>query len=425
MQDQPAASSRLMLACLVALVMALLLWASLAHVDMVASAEGHLVPASLTKLVQPAQAGPVEQVFVREGEAVSEGQLLIRLDARVPQADAAALAAELALKRITLRRIDSEFGGAVFKALPAEAPALVAQVDAKFSARARAHLDALAQETESQNRLRAELRAAEQLRRKLAEVVPIHRQSAESFRKLQNEGYVGELAAADKEREYLERAHDLESQAATVEALGAAVSQAQRKLTLLKSDYKAQLETERTEVFSQVARLEQEQLKSNVRTELQDVRAPHAGIVKDLQVAKGSVVGAGEALLHLVPVGERLQAEVYLRNEDVGFVSEGQRVRLKVAAYPFQRHGMVEGEVQLVSADVSDPRQLQRNEQPALAYKALVRIDKGSFVGADGERLRLTPGMSVIADIVQGQRTVLEYLLSPVRKVVLEAGRES
>jgi HlyD family secretion protein len=128
-------------------------------------------------------------------------------------------------------------------------------------------------------------------------------------------------------------------------------------------------------------------------------------------------------LLTLVPNNEQLVAEVHVRNDDVAFVQAGQLVKLKIAAYPFQKYGLLEGQVQNVAADAqtSEPNARQ---PPVQGYKALVGLQSQSLVADGGQQLRLESGMQVIAEIHQGRRTVMEYLLSPVQRVVHEAGRE-
>jgi HlyD family secretion protein len=112
-----------------------------------------------------------------------------------------------------------------------------------------------------------------------------------------------------------------------------------------------------------------------------------------------------------------------LSNEDVGFIAVGQKTQVKVAAYPFQKYGLLEGKVALVGADSSDPKQ-QQTQQPQLSYRALVTLNSQALTSPNGGKLALSPGMLVSAEIHQGQRTVLEYLLSPVQKVGAEAARE-
>jgi HlyD family secretion protein len=107
-------------------------------------------------------------------------------------------------------------------------------------------------------------------------------------------------------------------------------------------------------------------------------------------------------------------------------VQADQRARLKIAAYPFQKYGLLEGTVQQVSADAQDKGgsvEGAAKPQAHLAYRALIKLES-DHLSAEGGRLKLVPGMAVAAEVHIGRRTVLEYLLSPIQKVAGEAARE-
>jgi HlyD family secretion protein len=119
-----------------------------------------------------------------------------------------------------------------------------------------------------------------------------------------------------------------------------------------------------------------------------------------------------------------------IKNEDVGFVYEGQRVKIKLATFPFQKYGMIEGTVRTVSADAAEfrgqnsPNESNEQERSAVSpYKALVSLDSQRLHHGNAN-LALAAGMQVVAESREGERTVIEYLLSPVAKVVSEAARE-
>jgi len=427
----PARLPRIVGVTVVSLVVLLLLWAALAQLDVIATADGRLVPLTFTKVVQPADAGVVTEILVNDGDEVVQNQVLMRLDARLSQADMAALTKDVALRRLTLHRIEAELSDQPylpsFGAKVHESGDLFARVETQFRARRQAYLDAIAQENESLNKARADLDAAQQVLSKLVQTVPTYKQSADAFRKLVQEGFVGEIAAAEKNRDYVEKEQDLKAQAANVQGLNASIAQSERRIASVRSQYRSQLENERVETLALLNRSGQELEKSSVKAGQLDIRAPSGGVVKDVATTNpGAVVAAGVLLMNIVPKGEPLQAEVLLKNEDVGFVAVGQSVRLKVAAYQFQKYGLLEGKVSLVGADATDLKQQAQQGQPStLAYRAIVSLGSTSLIsGATGERLALNPGMLVTAEIHQGKRSVLEYLLSPVKKVAQEAARE-
>ena len=421
----PSRLPRTIMLSLVALVLLLLIWACLFRLDIVASAEGRLVPLTFTKVVQPAEAGVVAEILVADGQSVQAGQLLMRMDERLSAADTMALKKDVALRRLTLRRIDAEMTDRAMLPANGDSPEPYAQVEGQFRARRQAYQDSVAQETEAQNKARAELLAAQQVLSKLTQTLPSYRQSAEAYRKLVQEGFVGELAANEKTREAVEKEQDLKTQAATVASLNASIAQSEKRVAALRSQYRSQLENERMETVAQLNRSDQELEKSNVKAGQLDIRAPTAGVVKDLATTtQGAVVQAGALLMNIVPKEEPLQAEVLLRNEDVGFTAVGQPVKVKVAAYSFQKYGLMEGDVHMISPDATDPKQ-QVQGQPTQTYRAIIRLKDTALVDPrTGERYPLNAGMLVTAEIHQGRRTVMEYLLSPVQKVTQEAARE-
>jgi hemolysin D len=422
----PARLPRVLLIVCAALVGIMIVWALIAKLDIIAVAEGRLVPLTFTKVVQPAEAGVVSEILVKDGDVVKQGQLLIKLDARLSQADTQALASDVGLRKLTLRRIDAELSDKPFVLGKGENLAQYQQIEGQIKARRIAYLDSIAQENEGLNKAKAELRASQQILEKLVQTVPTYQQTAEAFRKLAKDGYVSELAIKDKEREAIEKEQDLKAQSASMQSLQSAIAISEKKLASIRSQYRSQLETERLETVSVLNRSGQELEKSNVKAGMLEIRAPNAGVVKDLATTtKGAVVSAGVLLMNIVPQDEPMQAEVLLKNEEVGFIAVGQKAAVKVAAYPFQKYGMLEGKVLLVSADSADPKQTPQGQQPKLTYRALVKLDSNYLLSAaTNEKLAINAGMLVTAEIHQGQRTVMEYLLSPVRKVGQEAGRE-
>ncbi|GAB3471556.1 HlyD family type I secretion periplasmic adaptor subunit [Polaromonas eurypsychrophila] len=428
-QESPMPKLPRLIFYLVAVLFTILLgWAIFAKIDIVAVAEGKLVPISYTKIVQPAEAGVVSDILVKEGDQVQAGQVLIRLDPTMTGADSRSLASELTLKRLTLRRVDSELAGTPLAIKDGDEPAMITQVQAQANAHRQAFTDALAQEVATRERAQNELRAAQETLTKLKTTLPSYEQSAKAHSKLVAEGFLSPIAGNDKEREAIEKSQDLKAQAATVQGLLSTITAQDKKIAGLSSTFRSQLLIERTEAMGQLAKLEQDTQKMGYKTGLLELKAPQAGIVKDVATtSKGAVVQPGMVLLTLVPKGEQLLAEVQVKNEDVGFVQTGQQVRVKVAAYPFQKYGLIEGRIQTLAPDAQSNTTNNPGQAVPQGYKALVKLDTQfleSLNGDTSQRKGLEAGMQVAAEIHQGRRTIMEYLLSPVQKVSAEAGRE-
>ncbi len=432
LQDAPPNPlGRKVLWLLLSLLAALLLWAILGRLDIVAVAEGKLIPESYVKIVQPAESGIVKEILVREGQAVKAGQVLMRMDTLISEADTKSIDADYQRKRLALRRIQAELSGMPFKTEASDPSGLAQEINAQYRANRMSFEAALAEERSRLTKAKQELAAAEQIKRKLEETLPHYRDQDKAYEKLVKDGYAGTLMGSDKKRERVEKEQELQTQAFVIESAKASIQQSEKKLAQIDSDYRRLLHAERNDIQGQFDKLAQEVTKQAHKQDLLELKASQDGIVKDLAThTTGTVVQPGTVLLTLVPQDEILRAEVWVTNEDIGFVRQGQSVKLKFAAFPFQKYGMVEGSVEHVSADASDNNTGNGNSQtdPAkknqpLVYKALIAL-KHMRLEMDQQRFMLSAGMQTNAEIKLGDRTVMEYLLSPVRKAWHEAGRE-
>jgi HlyD family secretion protein len=426
LQEQaPSPLPRVVLRIVLALFALLALWASFGQLDVVAVAEGRLVPGSQLRIVQPSEGGVLRELLVREGEAVRGGQVLARMDMRAAEADTAAAENEAALRGLQLRRIDAELAGVPLALEPRDSPRLHATVEAQREARVHAHEASLAEERAAVARARREMRAAEETRAKLAAALPVLREQEEAFARLAREGYAGRLMLAQRSRERIEAEQELRAQEHRVESARAAIEQGERRSAQVAAAYRAQLQAEHIEAQNALERARQELEKLRHRQKLAELRAPADGVVKDLAThTPGAVLAPGTVLMTLVPAGEPLLAEVWLANQDAAFVAAGQRARLKLAAYPFQKYGMLEARVLRVSADSTERGAGEPGRTAgAYAYRAqLEPLEQELRLGDARHALR--PGMQLSAEIRLAERTVLEYVLSPVARVAHEAGRE-
>lgn len=400
-------------------------WSAIGKLDIVAVATGKLVPQTHVKIVQPTEAGIVRELLVREGETVRAGQVLMRMDPTLSQADLSALRSENARKRLALRRIDAEIAERPFERVAGDEPDLFAEAQAQLQANRAALAASIAQEQAGRDRAAQELAAAERTRDKLAQTLPLYREQEAAFKQLMADGFSGRLMANEKVRDRIEKEQDLNAQTHVIAREQANIAQADRRIAQLRSERLRQLRAERAEVSERLARVAQELAKQDHRHALLELRAPQDGRVKDLAThTSGTVVQPGTILMTLVPGNETLIADVWLSNEDVGFVQPGQKVKLKFSAFQFQKYGMLDGEVQDVAADAAEAKDHPADPAiPQMAYRTHVKLKQQSLA-VDGISYKLAPGMQVAAEIKLGERTVLEYLLSPVQKAWHEAGRE-
>jgi HlyD family secretion protein len=431
----PSPLGRMVLWVILGFLALLIIGSIVGKIDIVAVADGKLVPATYLKIVQPADAGVVKEILVAEGESVKKGQTLLRMDAALSDSDIKSLNADYWSRRLAQKRIDAELASAPFVRSSDDPPELFARVLAQYHADRTAYQSAVSEEQATLQKARFDLASAQEVKGKLLQTLPHYREQEKAYAELSKEGFAGKLMYTDKQRERIEKEQDLRAQESAILSAQSTISQSERKIAQITADYRKQLEAERADNTPHLEKAAQDLAKEEHKHEYLELKAPQDGVIKDLATHTiGTVASPGTILMTLVPKDEILKAEVWVKNDDIGFVHTNLPVKVKLAAFTFQKYGMLEGKVVQVSADASDQGGSDQNNpnsnvaaknKPSapLAYKAIVEL-KAQSLAVDGVSYPLSPGMQVSAEVNLGTRTVLEYFLSPVTKAFHEAGRE-
>ena len=250
-----------MLRLLIGLLVGVALWTVFGQLDIVAVADGKLVPSSYLKIVQPAEQGIVREILVQEGEEVRAGQVLIRMDSVLAVADTRTLQADYDNKRLALRRIETQLSGTRPALHKGDPPELFAQVLAQHDSNVRAYENALGQERSLLDKAKNDLAGAQSTKSKLEQVLPHYIEQEKAFEKLHKDGFAGRILATDKTRERIEKEQDLRTQEFTIKSNLALIEQSERKIAQITADYRRQLQAERIENAAQVEKLRQELAK--------------------------------------------------------------------------------------------------------------------------------------------------------------------
>lgn len=408
---------------LLGLLAVALLWLVLGRVDVVASAPGKLVPADDVKLIQPGAAGIVHAILVRDGQSVRAGQPLVELDPTVSDADAAQASKALEtamLDAARLRAVLSALDGQGLRFTPPTGT--TADVAATQIALARAQLaeiQAASRTHTADTQVALAARAEAQIEAaKLTETLPLLDEQIAANEKLLEKGYVSKLRVIEMRRQRLSAARDRDAALATARKADAQIAVTSGNSSQSTAEARARVLADLTKAESDARQREEELTKATKRSSLQRLVSPVDGTVTQLAVhTVGGVVEAAKPIMVIVPARGKLVAEVAIANKDVGFVSAGQPVALKIEAFPFTRYGAVEGRLEQISSDAI------QDDKRGLIYTARVALDH-TTIQRDGATVALTAGMAVTADIRTGRRSLASYLLSPVDEIRRTAARE-
>ncbi len=399
-------------------------WACFAELDIVVTAPGKLVPLTSVRVAQPAEGGVVRSLKVRDGDQVIAGAVLIELDPLYASEDAETAETSAQRLRLQVARIDAELQGANFLPFPGASPALAAAMLAEYRLRRQSLLTATAEAAAAENKARSDVQTSRERLTRARDLLPLVAKQARMQDELQAQGFVSDAAATDKRRELVDARQELAAQQSALASAGAALVQATAALQRVEADYRRQLAAERSQAVAELASAGADSRKKAHRLEQLALRAPVAGTVNGLAtLASGQVVTAGTALLTVVPTDSPLQFEGWIRNEDAAYVVPGTPAKVKVVPYPFQKYGWAEAEVAWVGVDSETPQSMKNAQGEPLFYRTRFTL-KAQALQRDGQKYEFKPGMQAFGDVQIGTRTLLEYLTSPARKVLLEAARE-
>jgi len=354
LQETPRGGrSILMIAVLFFAVM--ILWASLAQLDEITRGSGKVIPSTQVQVIQNLEGGILEEIFVREGEVVAKGQIIVQLD----ETRFASSQKENRLK---------------YLALKAKAARLKAEAEnSKFV-------------------------PPEDVQKEMPELVEKEKALYESRRSQ----HIRELSLAQKE---LNMTRPLVAEGAISEV---EVIRLERQVNEIRGKFRNDARTELNTVNAEVGALEEFSKAAEDRVRRTRVRSPVKGTIKQLKVTTvGGVLQPGQEIAEVVPLEDTLLVEAKVRPSDIAFLHPGQKAVVKFSAYDFAIYGGLDGKVEHISADTIV------DEEGESFYLVKVRTDQ-NYLGSESDPLPIIPGMTAGVDVLTGKKSVLTYLLKPV-----------
>jgi len=438
-ETPPSPLKRWVLRTIIALVISLVIWATIGKISIVATAPGKFIPDGRVKEVQPLESSIVKAIHVKEGQLVHQGDLLLELDPTLSAAELAANADKYAFNRLEQARLNAELtNGAARYGVTGQPESRVALEEQMRKARVQAHATKLAAAKAAVEEKRSALAAAEATLKKYEETTAIARERESNARPLVDTGAISRVDYLQLKEDLAQNRNDLATQEETVLQAGAAMAGAERALEQVERDRVADIYHDLDQRVTDEPALKGDFDKAKELYALKWLRAPVNGLVQKVEVTTvGQVVTPAQSLVTIVPDGTPLIVEATVSNEDIGYLKLGQPVEVKVDTFPFQRYGTLKGSLVWISPDAEDKNAASRDtdtragagsqspdpaRDPAISspnagyvYKVHVRTEASRFV-VEGEPRPVLSGMTVQADITTDRRRVIDFFLSPVVK---------
>ena len=422
-ERRPPLTARLTLYFVALVIVCGVWWASVSRIDEIVVAPGRLTTSEPTLVLQPLETSIIRSINVKPGDIVSKGQLLVTLDPTFSSSDVGQLQARLTGFAAQIDRLEADLVGKLYVPPPdASAEALM---QGELAEQRRAAYEAKLNDFDAQIAQGSAVLAATKseeaaLSRRLSGLEEIEAMYA----KLAKAGSGSQLT-------YLQSQDGSLDLRVSVVRLQGQYSQAQQQLARARAERQNYIEDYRRDTLETLIDLRDKQTgaleelrKVDLREAMAKLVAPaDAAVLEVAQRSVSSVVQPAEPLVTLVPLNVPLKAEVTVASNDIGHLTVGDLARIKFDAFPFQKHGTVEGKVISISEN-SFARQTGAAEQGGPAYYR-VRIALGdNQLRQLPETFRMLPGMTLSAEINAGERTIISYFLYPLIRGLDESLRE-
>ncbi|QEI40765.1 Hemolysin secretion protein D, chromosomal [Dolichospermum sp. UHCC 0315A] len=460
-QELPPLYTRLLAGTISFIILGTISWAHFSEIDEVATATGELIASTQVRPVTALGNGSILAVKVKEGDRVTKDQILIQRDPNFQQTDVNRLAKSSKLIEDDLQRLQAERSGGKtagtilqdellnsrlldYKAKQAAAAAEANRQQSILN-QAKVRLsrlqENLANAKVSFTNVQKNLENVKSLRSMLDNNLSIAQQREENLRTLVEPGALTRVDYLDA-KERLNRANaDIIRNSDEITKNQNNLTEAKDKIASLEKDAAAQFqEINQAEQAYQTARNQNIRLTSERQSEIltqinkrkeelttvagqleqarqqkdgETIKAPVAGTIYKIKATKGPVQ-SGEELLSILPEGEEMLLEVKVLNRDIGFINQGMKAKVKIATFPFQEFGVVEGEVLQISPNAIIDKEL------GLVFPTRIKLSKHSL-NVRGQQVEFNPGMAANAEIVTRQKSVLTFIVEPITRRFSEA----
>ncbi len=421
-ETPPSPIGRVILWTLFVLVICALLWSILGKVDEVAIAPGKIMPSGHVKTLQAEDKGVVKKIYVKEGQKVFKGELLLELDTTFTAADLERLKKEIAYLNLEIERLLAEREGqpfvADFKKYPGiEMKDIEYQMSLYRSRLIEYKTKVLSAEaTKAQNE--AELRTAMAMKDKKTGLFAIAQEKESRIESLVKENAVATFTLFDHQAKRLELQQDISAQESEICRLQWAIEQSKEALSLIKAEWMRDVTAKLVDDQKQLQAYNEEFKKAQEKDRLTRIIAPIDGYVSQLSLhTVGGVVTTAQPLMDIVPDDAELLVEAWVANKDIGFVQIGQKAEVKIETFSFQKFGTIDAEVIDISPDAKDDKEKGR------AYRVLLSL-RQAWVDVNGKKVPLSSGMTATGEIKIRQKRIIEFFLDPFRQYKSEALRE-
>jgi len=389
-------------------------WASVAKLDEVTRGVGKVIPSSKVQVIQNLEGGIVAEILVREGQIVDEGDVLLKVENRLAQADFQETNNKYWSLKAKIARLEAELEGAdtvtFSEDLMEKSPDAVLNEQSLFEARQnqlKSQLDVLKAQI---NQKQQELSQIQSSINSFERSMNISEQQLDIVRRSVERGIAPRIDQLNSEKELNEIQSQLEVLKLQLPTVESTIQEAQSRYNERQEASQTEAQTELSAARQELRNIAEFIEVDQDRVERTEVKSPVRGTVQNLKFNTiGGVIQPGDDLVEIVPLDDKLLIEARIRPSDIAFVRQGQEATIRLSAYDYTIYGTLVGHVEDISPDTIV------DEQGQTFYRVRVETDQNGL-SYNGQRLAIKSGMTATVDVMTGQKTVLQYIFKPLNK---------
>ena len=415
--------NQLMIALLLSLIVAGYFWAKQTQLDLITRGEGRLIAEGQNKLVQAPDGGIVTKILVKEGDVITNNQLLAVINSTAAEGSLEEIKAKKNSLMAKLVRLDAELKNAdkhqLEKSLESFEESVRESQLALFLAN-RSNLRSLRFSIESErDQLEKSLATIKEQLSGTEELLGLVNEENKELSPLIAAGALGASEKFRLKRENAQLTSEIQVLEAKVLETEAGYLKLEAELVALQSGYEQEVFEERANYINELSEVNTRIPLLEQKLKQTEIRSPSDGIINSLPVSEEeTVIKTGEIMAEIVPSMDDLIVEAFIDPKDIAKIEIGQEARLSLTAYDAAKYGYLTGRLLKVSADA-----VYREEKQSYMYAIEVEVIN-NLIDSTGDTVPLNPGMIAQVDIIRGQQTVLEYFWQPIAKLKDDAFRQ-
>lgn len=399
-------------------ILALILWAGFTDVDEIAATNGEVIPSKHVQDIQHLEGGIISEIKVMEGELVNKGQTLIVLDGSGIDQDLSALKTkELALEyqMIRLKAFINEKTPNFAEAKNSTNKELEQEQLRAFESTIEAKKNDKEVIEHQVSQKKDALTMLEKKKVTLDENIKLIAEEKGLKKQLADKGHLSKFNYLEIEKQYNDIKGEINETESAITQAQSSIREYEERLASLETKYKDDAYQELTLVQTTMEQTKESIEKLEAQISRLEIKSPSYGYVKGLKIRTiGGVIEPGQVLVEIVPLEGDLIVETQINPKDIGHIKLGDKVKVQFSSFEAARYGTVEGKLEYISASTFI------NPDGSKYYIGRVSLSK-NYVGKDPSQNIIVPGMTVQANIITGSKSILTYLLKPIRTNIAAA----